>query len=341
MKRMMKALVFPSDWRVELGEVEVPRPGPHEILAEIRCVGICGSDVGIYQGDHWIVAHGPGGHGHETGAVAVEVGRDVEGIQPGDHLARMGAGYAQYSTHVNVVGHGKDEELGALPIVRNDLSVEEISFADAVGCALNCAERAELDRIDGRPARALILGLGPIGLILTQILCNRGVQVGASEPYRHKRELAAKCGAQVFDPAEFSRSTHGRKTYADHIAEEFGEADAVFEMVGSNETLLDAIDLVRPGYRVLVFGAQKMQLIPYEKCRKKGVELVYPEAMVNSKDDVDYWNAALDLIAGRDGKKLELDELITKRISLAEAVEAFEFYDRGEWIKILVEPFRE
>jgi len=34
-------------------------------------------------------------------------------------------------------------------------------------------------------------------------------------------------------------------------------------------------------------------------------------------------------------------ELITRRISLAEAVKAFELYDRGEWIKILVEPFRE
>ncbi len=131
-KRTMKALVFPADWRVELVDVEVPRPGPNQVLAEIRCVGICGSDVGIYEGDHWIVARGPGGHGHETGAVAVEVGRDVEGIQPGDHLARMGSGYAQFSTEVNVVGHGKDEELGALPIVRNDLTLEEISFADAV-----------------------------------------------------------------------------------------------------------------------------------------------------------------------------------------------------------------
>jgi hypothetical protein len=72
-----------------------------------------------------------------------------------------------------------------------------------------------------------------------------------------------------------------------------------------------------------------------------GVELVYPEAMVNSKEGVDYWNAALDLIAGSGGHKLELEELITKRISLAEAVKAFEFYDRGEWIKILVEPFRD
>jgi threonine dehydrogenase-like Zn-dependent dehydrogenase len=340
MKSTMKALVFPSNWRVELIETEIPRPGPSEVLAEIRCVGICGSDVGIFEGNHWIVAQGPGGHGHETGAVAVEVGRDVEGIQPGDHLARMGAGYAQYTKEVNVVGHGKDEKLGALPIVRNDLSVEEISFADAVGCALNCAERAELTRIEGRPAKALVLGLGPIGLILTQILRARGVQVAASEPYSHKRALAERWGARAFDPCEFSRSTHGKKTYADHIKEDFGEADAVFEMVGSNETLLDAIDLVRPGFRVLIFGAQKMQMIPYETCRKKGVELVYPEAMVNSKDDVDYWNAALDLIAGRDGKKLELMELITKRISLEEAVRAFEYYDRGAWIKILVEPSR-
>lgn len=48
-------------------------------------------------------------------------------------------------------------------------------------------------------------------------------------------------------------------------------------MVASNETLLDAIDLVRPGFRVLIFDAQKMQLIPNETCQKQGVGLVYPE----------------------------------------------------------------
>lgn len=341
MKKKMKALIFPEPWKVELIDVEVPKPGPNEVLAEIRSVGICGSDVGIYEGTHWIVAHGPGGHGHETGAVAVEVGKDVEGVKPGDHLARMGAGYAEYTTHVNVVGHGKDEKFGALPIVRNDLTVDEISFADAVGCALNCAERAELNRIEGRPPKAIVLGLGPIGLILAQILINRGVEVAASEPFEHKREIAEGYGAKTYNPYDFARSTHGKKTYADHIKEDFGEADAVFEMVGMNETLLDAVDLARPGFRILIFGAQKIQMIPYENCRKKGVELIYPEAMVNSKENVDYWDAALDLIAGKDGKKLELDSLITKRISLEEAVKAFEYYDREKWIKIIVEPFRD
>ena len=177
--------------------------------------------------------------------------------------------------------------------------------------------------------------MGPIGLILTQILLNNGIQVAASEPYHHKRELAKKWGVKVFNPNIFNRVTHGKETVVDEIKKNFGEAHAVFEMVGLNETLLDAISLVKSGFRVMVFGAQKMQHIPYVNCRKKGVEIVYPEAMVNSKSDKDYWNDALNLIARKD---LDLNSLITKRITLEQAVDAFKYYDREKWIKIIVEP---
>lgn len=336
MQETMKALIFPEAWQVELIDVPVPKCGPNEVLAKMISVGICGSDVGIFEGDHWIEAHESGGHGHETGAIAVEVGENVEGVSVGDHLARMGQGYAEYSKYVNVIGHGKDEEMGALPIVRNDMTMDEISFADAVGCAINCYERAEFERLEGEK-KAVVLGLGPIGLILTQILLNNGVEVVASEPFHHKRNLAEKWGAKTFNPNDFIRPTHGNYTVVDEIKKEFGEAHAVFEMVGKNETLLDAIDLVKSGYRVIVFGAQKMQYIPYVNCRKKGVELVYPEAMVNSKENKDYWDEALDMIAS---KKLDLESLITKRISLEEAVDAFKYYNREEWIKVIVEPQR-
>lgn len=336
MKDKMKALIFPKPWEVKLVTVETPKPKSTEVLAEIISLGICGSDVGIFEGNHWIVAHEPGGHGHETGATAVEVGKDVIGISEGDHLARMGQGYAEFSTHVNVIGHGKDEERGALPIVRNDLSMDEISFADAVGCAINCFERAEFDKIEGEK-KAVVFGLGPIGLILTKILLNNNIEVAASEPYKHKRDIAEQWGAKVFDPRQYTRSTHGNYTIADHILKVFGKSHAVFEMVGHNDTLLKAIDIVKSGHRVIVFGAQKMQYIPYVNCRKKGVELVYPEAMVNSKLDKDYWNDALDMIAK---KNLDLNHLITKRITLEEAITAFKYYDREKWIKIVVEPQR-
>jgi L-iditol 2-dehydrogenase len=332
----MKALLFPEPWKVELIEVDIPKPERNGVLAEIVSVGICGSDIGIFEGDHWIIAREPGGHGHETGAIAIEVGKDIEGITEGDHLARMGQGYAEYSTHVNVIGHGKDELYGALPIVRNDLSMDEISFADAVGCAINCFERAEFDKIEGEK-KAIVLGLGPIGLILTQILLNKGIEVATCEPYHHKRNLVERWGAKTYNPNDFSRSTHGNYTVIKEIKREFGEAQAIFEMVGHNDTLIDAIRLVKPGFRVLVFGAQKMMNIPYVECRTKGVELVYPEAMVNSKQDKDYWRKALDMIASR---KLDLESLITKRITLEEAVDAFKYYDREKWIKIIVEPNR-
>jgi threonine dehydrogenase-like Zn-dependent dehydrogenase len=214
--------------------------------------------------------------------------------------------------------------------------MDEISFADAVGCAINCYERAEFERV-GSEKKAIVLGLGPIGLILSQILLNNGIEVAASEPFHHKRNLAQKWGAKVFNPKDFNRVTHGKGTVADEIKKSFGEAHAVFEMVGSNETLIDAVDLVKSGFRVMVFGAQKMQYIPYVNCRKKGVELVYPEAMVNSKEDKDYWINALDLIAS---KKLDLNSLITKKITLKQAVDKFKYYDREKWIKIIVEPQR-
>ncbi|WP_371804354.1 zinc-binding dehydrogenase [Candidatus Lokiarchaeum ossiferum] len=337
MKDSMKALIFPKPWDVKCIDVDIPKPKPHEVLTEMRSVGICGSDVGIFEGNHWIVAHGPGGHGHETGAIVTEVGSEVSGIHVGDHVARMGAGYAEYSTHVNVIGHGKDELSGALPIVRNDLSMDEISFADAVGCAINCFERAEFDQIEDDNKKAIVFGLGPIGLILTKILLNHGIEVAVSEPFAHKRHIAQEWGAKTFDPYAYSRPTHGNYHVMDAIKEEFGEAHGVFEMVGKNETLLDAINLVYSGFRVMVFGAQKLMQIPYVDCRKKGVELVYPEAMVNSKANKDYWNDALNLIGSHS---LDLDKLITKRISLEDAVEAFQFYDRQKWIKIIVEPFR-
>lgn len=336
MNDKMRALLFPEPWTVKLVEVDIPKPKSNEVLAKMISVGICGSDVGIFEGDHWIIAHEPGGHGHETGAIAVGVGKDVEGISEGDHLARMGQGYAEYSTYVNVIGHGKDEKYGALPIVRNDLSMDDISFADAVGCAINCYERAEFERIEGEK-KAVVFGLGSIGLILTQILLNKGIEVAASEPFEYKRNLAKKWGAKVFNPNDFKRITHGNQTVSDAIKNTFGEADAVFEMVGHNDTLLNAIDVVKSGFRVLVFGAQKIQHIPYANCRKKGVELIYPEAMVNSKADKDYWDNALNLIAS---KEIDLESLITKRLTLEEAIDAFTYYDREKWIKLIVEPQR-
>jgi threonine dehydrogenase-like Zn-dependent dehydrogenase len=62
--------------------------------------------------------------------------------------------------------------------------------------------------------------------------------------------------------------------------------------------------------------------------------------MVNSKANKDYWGEALDMIAEKSSNKLDLESLITKRITLEDAVEAFRRYDRERWIKVIVEPHR-
>ena len=61
MKEKMKALLFPKPWVVKLIEVDIPKPKPNEVLAQMISVGICGSDVGIFEGDtvtwFWIGDH--------------------------------------------------------------------------------------------------------------------------------------------------------------------------------------------------------------------------------------------------------------------------------------------
>lgn len=69
MKEIMKALIFP--WKVDLINIDIPKPKANENLAEIHSVGICVSDIGIFEGGHWIEARNPGGHGHETGALVI------------------------------------------------------------------------------------------------------------------------------------------------------------------------------------------------------------------------------------------------------------------------------
>ena len=58
---------------------------------------------------------------------------------------------------------------------------------------------------------------------------------------------------------------------------------------------------------------------------------------MDSKEGINHWHTALDLIAS---KQLKLNELISRRISLEEAPEVFEFYNREEWIKVIIEPFK-
>ncbi|MDQ7991813.1 MAG: alcohol dehydrogenase catalytic domain-containing protein [Propionicimonas sp.] len=78
----MKQVAITEPGRVEVREVEVPRPGPGEVLLRVLWGGICGSDLGTYRGT-FLYASYPRVPGHEFSAEVVEAGAGVDGLEPG------------------------------------------------------------------------------------------------------------------------------------------------------------------------------------------------------------------------------------------------------------------
>ena len=107
----------------------------------------------------------PGGHGHETGCEVVEVGAKVTGINRGDRVAGMDRGFAEYTAYtMDALNRPWTPSDVAYPIVCNELSFEELSFADPLGCALNCVVQSGVEE----EGTAVVLGQGPVGLLITQ-----------------------------------------------------------------------------------------------------------------------------------------------------------------------------
>ena len=72
---------------LELREVPVPSPGPHEVLIEVKAAGICGTDLHIFRGEFGERVKFPAMLGHEFGGEIVDVGKSVDDWQVGDRVA--------------------------------------------------------------------------------------------------------------------------------------------------------------------------------------------------------------------------------------------------------------
>jgi len=172
-----------------------------------------------------------------------------------------------------------------------------------------------------------VLGQGPVGLLTTQLYVNRKVNVIATEVSEKRMDFGKKYGATVYDARE--------RDYVSKILRDVGMVDGVIETAATHQTLLDAIELVRPGGRIAVFGAQNELVLPYRDLRIKGVEMRFPQATFDSQREALYWEEALRLM--REGE-VDVKGLITHRMSLWDLPEIFAKYDRENWVKVILEP---
>jgi L-iditol 2-dehydrogenase len=310
---------------IRLADESVPVPEPGMSLVRVTAVGICGSDL------HWWTESGIGDArldralvlGHENAGVIADgpaSGQRVA-IDPAIPCGRCRQcldGYRNLCPTVQFAGHGSVDggmrELLAWPTaflypLPDPLTDSDGALLEPLGVAAHALDLGHL-RFGGSAA---VVGCGPIGLLLIQLLRSAGAAlVTAFDPLPHRRQAAARLGADL----------------AGDLA---GGVDVAFEVAGTDEAVATAMIAVRPGGRVVLAGipGTDRTTFPASVARRKGLTI----AMVRRMNDA-YPRAIRLCTSGR----VDLSGLVTHRFPLADAAEAMRTAARRDGLKVIIEP---
>jgi L-iditol 2-dehydrogenase len=333
----MKAARLHAVGDLRLSEEPVPVPGDGESLVQVTAVGICGSDL------HWWTEAGIGDAvireplvlGHEAAGVIADGPRRGERVAvdpaiPCGICRPCRDGYRNLCVRIRFAGHGRtdgalrgfmawpSELLHPLP---DSLSDADGAVLEPLGVAIHAADLGHL-HLGGTAA---VVGCGPIGLLLIQLLQVAGAQqVIAVEPLEHRRAAAAALGAAAADPAELADPAALAELTADGV-------DVAFEMAGTDQAVQLAMAATRPGGRVVLGGIPDGDTTTFRAsmARRKGLTI----AMVRRMNEV-YPRA----IALATAKRVDLPGLVSAQYPLAEAPAAFTAAAARTGLKVVIEP---
>lgn len=344
---MLAAMYYaPMDIRLE--ERPVPEPGPGEVLLQVAVATTCGTDVKSYRRGHPLLfQHTPAGFGHEVSGVVASTGRGVTGCVKGDAVVVSNSApclrcyycqRGQYSLCEHLLllnGAYAEYLLVPEPIVRQNLyklapstSFIAAALTEPLACALHGIDACSIIPDD----TVIILGSGPLGLLLAALATLQGARVIITGHRAERLNLARQYGAQIaLDVNGYSFEEQRERLMAE--TEDRRGADIVIEAVGTPETWTLATQVVRPGGLVNFFGGCPSDTyvnlatrpLHYSELTLKGVFHHTPT----------YFAQALDLI---QEKRIDVEALITARLPLASALEALHLLLQKHGVKYALIP---
>jgi threonine dehydrogenase-like Zn-dependent dehydrogenase len=279
----MRALVWHGGDRLAIEELAEPEPGNGRVVFDVGLAGICGSDLHPYRGHHG-PRRPPLVLGHEAvGTVAGRPGRFA--LFP---LVACGAcggcarGEAQLCERRGLVGLDRQGVFAErIAVDEHALVPVPDSLDDRLGALVEplaaSVSALRLERVESG-ATVVILGSGPLGLLGVHAAVRLGARVLAVEPLTHRRELAARLGAD--------------EVFADAADVPPGCADVAIDAVGIEATWRGAIAAVRAGGSVCVVGLGEAEgRIPMGDLVRRGIAVRGHYAYTRAD-----FEAALDLL---------------------------------------------
>lgn len=336
----MKAAVLKRPDELVIEEVAYPQVKPGYVVVNVKSTAICGTDVGIYKGK--VPVDLPRILGHESTGQVVEVGSGVKKFAVGDRVvlnpitfcgrcSYCYEGLTQLCENGGLMGREVDgtfAEYVAVPESNVIKLPESISYEDGTSLIALSTVFRSLSRVKTIPGMSVaVIGLGPAGLLQTRVAKLFGANpLFAISRSDWKLEIAQRYGATVInasnlDPVEeIKRLTDGHGV------------DMVVECVGKSITLRQAMEMVRPGGKVLTFGISAPQMDNFY-----GYAMYYKELTLIGSRAANPKDFELAIKAVKDGH-IDLSPIITHRYTLDQVKDALDFvYETpGKALRVVV-----
>ncbi len=343
----MRAVVLTGIRQMELRDLPMPEiKDTNDILLKVEMVGVCGSDVHYYEtgriGSQ--VVEFPFMVGHECSATIVALGSEVKHLKAGQKVAidpamvchncdQCRAGRENTCRNLRFLGcpgqaQGCLCEYIVMPVDCLYSVDGKVTLAQAVLCEpLSIGIYAVRQSGLTGDSKVAILGAGPIGLsalVVTQ--ANKAKDICVTEKVPERLEVARNVGASwVGNPNNID--------VVEAILEKvpFGP-DVVFECAGEQETIDQAVDLVRPGGKIMLVGIPRAQRVSFviDKLRRKEI------SVINVRRQNKCMQPAVDMVASG---KVNVEFMITHRFKLEQTQQAFDLVAgyRDGVVKALIE----
>lgn len=343
------AAVFKGDGKLVLEERPVPKiKDPHDILLAVKGVGICGTDLHILEVPPRHPATRDVIMGHEFCGQVAKIGSNVTNCSPGDSVAidqNAACGHCEecrsgmpnacltvFSAPVpgfsNTPGIFRDGALARYIVIPDYMVYQgssqvpwhHLAITETVACAVNALRKADPQMGE----TVVVLGAGPVGLLLISMLKTSGCRVIASETAPHRANVAKKIGADVIVNPEtqdlrevVKAQTNGRG------------ADVTVEAVGP--LLNECIELARFGGRVVLFGHDELARprVPQALIMRK--ELQIRGVFLTKYTFV----PAIRLL---ERGMLPMDDIISHVMPLEQIFEAHRMMRAKEGLKVVIDP---
>ncbi|MFP4363780.1 MAG: zinc-dependent alcohol dehydrogenase [Spirochaetia bacterium] len=338
----MKQAVMSAPGVIEYRNVPVPAPGDEDVLVKIQRIGVCGSDVHVYHGKHPYTSY-PVVQGHEVSGIVEAVGSEVTGIKPGDKVTiqpqvvcgtcyQCRTGRYNVCESLKVMGFqttGAASEYFCVHVekihyIPESLNLDTAALTEPLAVAVHAIRR--YGNIQNK--KVLVLGAGTIGNLTAQAAKAFGAEtVMITDLSDFRLTLASSCGIDYpVNPKELDLAGEVQKVFSPD------KMDVIFEAVGVQPTIDQAITLSRKGGDIIIIGVfgEKPEV---DLGLLQDRELQITGTLMYLEDD---YKTAIRLLSEN---KIQTDTLITTRFKFDDYIQAYKFIENAgdEAMKVIID----